>query len=177
MQTLSESIALLMLIIIARTRSRSSWFETASPANSRSNFKRTFSRRSSAWTPSLSPASIEAPISRRVRAGSRPALNGNSPWSALRGGKSVTPVMLVKLALISVAPFVVRGRLMRPIPLGDNSERVAGCAKSAGLSISLGRGERLFRGLRMLERVRDSPGKLTTEGQEARGGRGGKVFW
>ena len=67
--------------------------------------------------------------------------------------------------------------MMRPIPLGDNSERVTGCAKSAGLLISLGRGRRLFRGLRMLERVWDSPEKLTTEGQETERGRGGKVFW
>lgn len=93
--------------MIALTRSRSPCLETASRANSSTNFKRRCSRRNSACTSLLSPANTVRRISRRACKDSTLVPSGNSLWSAQFKEASVMFAFLAKAVLIVVCPFVI----------------------------------------------------------------------
>src|SRR6185503_11469687 len=110
MHTPSESIALLILIITARIRVRSSWFEILSLARSSSKFSRLVSRCDSTCRPSLLPPITDWRRSRRACNDSTLAPTGNLLRSALCGEESVTPTLPAKAVFILVFPFVSLGQ-------------------------------------------------------------------
>src|SRR6185436_12677041 len=106
MHTPSESVALLILIITALMRVRSSWFEILSLAKSSSSFSRLVSRCDSTCKRSLLPAITDWRRSRRACNDSTLAATGKLLRSALCGEESVTPVMPAKAVFIFRYPFV-----------------------------------------------------------------------